>query len=128
MTLIGVLGYNCPIAHNTLSLLEVVAGERKRAYMKQTQAVNVFLCIVMTGGITLALMLDFTPILDNAVRGIQGRYFTPFLSLVIYTLRIDKICIRKNLDKQLIFGSYMLNYFILRRIFETTVACYRYDQ
>lgn len=70
----------------------------------------------MTGGITLALMLDFTPILDNAVRGIQGRYFTPFLSLVIYTLRIDKICIRKNLDKQLIFGSYMLNYFILRRI------------
>lgn len=106
-----------------LLLLATIEGEKERVYIKNTHKLLIlFLCIVMTGGITLALMLDFTQISDNVVRGIQGRYFTPFLPLIIYTLRTDKICIRKNLDKQLIFGSYMLNYFILWRIFETTVA------
>ncbi len=80
------------------------------------------LCIGMLGGITLAMMLDFTDVNDTVVRGIQGRYFTPFLPLVVFCLRNNVVVLRKSIDKYLIFSTYMLNYFILWRIFEIIVS------
>ena len=76
----------------------------------------------MLGGITLAMMLDFTSVDDSVVRGIQGRYFIPFLPLIMFLLRNNKIVLKKDMSKHIMMSMYMLNYFTLWRIFEVIVA------
>ena len=80
------------------------------------------LIIGMTGGITLSMMLDFTDVTDTVVRGIQGRYFIPFLPLAGFLFRGDRIVVKKNLDSDILMFMYLLNYFSLWRIFEEIIA------
>ena len=56
------------------------------------------------------------------VMGIQGRYFIPFLPIMVFCLRNSIIVLKKSIDKYFIVGIYFLNYLTIWRIFETVVA------
>lgn len=104
-------------------LLSVIIREQEKLYIKSWQKVLMFfICVGIIGGITLSMMLDFTDVTDTVVRGIQGRYFIPFLPLALFLFRNDRIVTRIRLDGQLIMAVFMLNYFTLWRIFEDVVA------
>ena len=104
-------------------LFSVIIREQEKLYIKSWQKVLMFfLCVGIIGGITLSMMLDFTDVSDTVVRGIQGRYFIPFLPLVFFLLRNDRIVARIRLDGQIVMAAFMLNYFTLWRIFEDVVA------
>lgn len=106
-----------------LLIVSLLITDKEKVMVKSWhKCVMMILCIGMLGGITLAMMLDFTDVNDTVVRGIQGRYFTPFLPLVVFCLRNNVVVLRKSIDKYLIFSTYMLNYFILWRIFEIIVS------
>lgn len=103
--------------------VSLLAKEKERIYIKSWQKVLMLVLIVgMTGGITLSMMLDFTDVTDTVVRGIQGRYFIPFLPLAGFLFRGDRIVTKKNLDGYILPFMYILNYFSLWRIFEEVIA------
>ena len=104
-------------------LISTLCVENEKQYIKDWQkTLMLVLSLGMIGGITLAMMLDFTSINDSVVRGIQGRYFIPFLPLIMFLLRNNKIVLKKDISKHIIMSMYMLNYFTLWRIFEVVVA------
>ena len=104
-------------------LFSLIMCEKEKLYIKSWQKVLMFfICAGIIGGITLSMMLDFTDMTDTVVRGIQGRYFIPFLPLALFLFRNDKIITKIRLDGQLIMAAFMLNYFTLWRIFEDVVA------
>lgn len=104
-------------------LLSLLMCEQEKLYIKSWQKVLMFfICAGIIGAITLSMMLDFTDVTDTVVRGIQGRYFMPFLPLALFLFRNDKIVTKIRLDGHLIMAAFMLNYFTLWRIFEDVVA------
>lgn len=104
-------------------LISTVCVENEKQYIKDWhKTVMLILSLGMLGGITLAMMLDFTSVDDSVVRGIQGRYFIPFLPLIMFLLRNNKIVLKKDMSKHIMMSMYMLNYFTLWRIFEVIVA------
>lgn len=101
----------------------LLVKERETIYIKSWQKLLMLVLIVgMTGGITLSMMLDFTDVTDTMVRGIQGRYFIPFLPLAGFLFRGNGIVAKKSLDGHILMIMYMLNYFSLWRIFEEVIA------
>ena len=106
-----------------LLLLSVLIKEDEKKLIQNWQKSLMFLIsICLIGLITLSLMLDFTPINAKMVMGIQGRYFIPFLPIMVFCLRNSTIVLKKSIDKYLIVGIYFLNYLTIWRIFETVVA------
>ena len=103
--------------------VSLLAKDKERIYIKSWHKILMLVLIIgMTGGITLSMMLDFTDVTDTVVRGIQGRYFIPFLPLAGFLFRGDRIVVKKNLDSDILMFMYLLNYFSLWRIFEEIIA------
>ena len=101
-------------------LCSAIMSEKENVYVKSShKALMLILSLGMIGGVTLSMMLDFTDISDTVIRGIQGRYFIPFLPLVLFLFRGKLVTARKSLDRYIAIAVYMLNYFALWRIFET---------
>lgn len=106
-----------------LLLLSVLLKENEKIIIKNWQKSLMFvISICLIGLITLSLMMDFTPVNAEMVLGIQGRYFIPFLPIMVFCLRNSTIVLKKSIDKYLIAGIYFLNYLTIWRIFETVVA------
>lgn len=104
-------------------LCSVIVSEKEQVYVKSShKALMMLLCLGMIGGITLSMMLDFTDVSDTAIRGIQGRYFIPFLPLVLFLFRGKMISARYSVERYVAVAVYMLNYFTLWRIFETVAV------
>ena len=103
--------------------MSLLVKDKERIYVKNWHKILMLILIVgMTGGITLSMMLDFTDVTDTVVRGIQGRYFIPFLPLAGFLFRGDRIVVKKNLDGYILMFMYLLNYFSLWRIFEEIIV------
>lgn len=103
--------------------VSLLVKEKEQIYIKSWQKVLMLLLIIgMTGGITLSMMLDFTDVTDTVVRGIQGRYFIPFLPLAGFLFRSDRIVVKKKMENYILMCMYVLNYFSLWRIFEEVIA------
>ena len=45
------------------------------------------LSLIMSGGVVLSMWLDFTPPQWKNVAGVQGRYFLPFLPMLVLMLK-----------------------------------------
>lgn len=100
-------------------VLSLAMRENEKVLVKSWHKVLMFfLCAGMIGGITLSMMLDFTDVTDTMVRGIQGRYFIPFLPLLAFLFRGDKIVFKKPVDGYIVMAMYGLNYFALWNLFE----------
>lgn len=59
--------------------------------------------------IELSMLLSWTPINLNYITGVQGRYFLPFILLILLCIRNSVISIKKNIDHCLFFGVCMLD-------------------
>lgn len=106
-----------------LLIMSTIVQENEKVMIKNWhRCLMMGISIVILGEITLAMMLDFTPITDTVVRGIQGRYLLPFLPIFVYSFRNSIIVTKKSLDKYFVASVYILNYFTLWRIFETVVV------
>lgn len=65
-----------------------------------------------------AMLLSFTPITENSVLGVQGRYFLPVLPLVLLFFRNDRIVIKKSLTQMLIFVVWVVQILTVAHIFQ----------
>ena len=78
----------------------------------------IILCLGTVFLTFLAITLDFTPMRNNFVHGVQGRYFTPLLPLAVWILRSDMIRVDNGIRKKIILVTGLLNIWILVYLYE----------
>lgn len=72
--------------------------------------------------VILLLMMDFTPKGAATVIGVQGRYFLPALPLIILLLRNNKLALKSDHSRSVIFAGFYLNVFAAFSLFLTVAA------
>lgn len=79
-----------------------VKGE-KTQYMpdKKFRIVNIGLSIIMFLGILASLWIGWTAITFSEIDGVQGRYFLPFLPMIVLSMKNKIFVLNKNIDRWL---------------------------
>ena len=82
---------------------------------------------VLCGSCTFALMLSmliaWTPLSAVVIAGVQGRYFLPFLPVLLMSVKNDLIVLTKNADRSILYLMCCANAYILIRLFG--IVCLR---
>lgn len=81
------------------------------------------LCAACTGALLLSMFLAWTPVSSKVICGVQGRYFLPFLPLVLMACKNDTIVLTKNMDRSILYLMCCADVYVLFRIF--SVVCMR---
>ncbi len=63
------------------------------------------LCLGCTGLILLGMLLSWTPLGHVSVEGVQGRYFIPFMLILLTACRNRIILISRNLDRVILSAA-----------------------
>ncbi|MCI8717237.1 MAG: DUF2142 domain-containing protein [Lachnospiraceae bacterium] len=98
-------------------ILLIIAGMRKDdepIYLGKKM--KIYLCSLAVLGIGFAcagMLLSWTPISYDWIEGVQGRYFLPFVILLLLSIRSNRITINKEVDKKLIFSGIWLQMLIV---------------
>lgn len=82
-----------------------------------------FLCLLCAGAAMFSMLLAWTPISSRIICGVQGRYFLPFLPLLLMSLKQDFVVLTKNYDREILYLMCCANGYILMRIF--SIVCMR---
>lgn len=72
--------------------------EEESIFNKNVKTSFLFISVLTFVAIELALLLDWTPIDYPIIAGIQGRYFLPFLPLMLLCFNNNSIKVTKNID------------------------------
>ncbi|MEI8198934.1 MAG: DUF2142 domain-containing protein [Eubacteriales bacterium] len=65
-----------------------------------------------------AMLLSFTPMTENSVLGVQGRYFLPVLPLALLFFRNDRIVLKRSMTQLMIFSVWVLQILTVADIFQ----------
>lgn len=77
------------------------------------RAVSWAACLLTVFLTMFFMLLSWTPLSSDVVEGVQGRYFLPVLPLALLTVRNRKIRTPENLDRILIGGFMIADFFVL---------------
>lgn len=80
------------------------------------------LCLGMFVLTLLGLWMGWTPRSYEFIEGVQGRYFLPFLPMVLLLFRNRIIVMKKNCDCGLILSLFMLQIFVVLQVFSTVIG------
>lgn len=59
----------------------------------------IFLCMGCTGLILLGMLLQWTPVGHVSIEGVQGRYFLPFLLILLTACKNRGVLLERNIDR-----------------------------
>lgn len=82
-----------------------------------------FLCLLCAGAAIFSMLLAWTPVSSKIICGVQGRYFLPFLSIGLLTIKNDFVVLTKNRDREILYLMCCANGYIMMRIF--SIVCIR---
>ncbi|MGN0157560.1 MAG: DUF2142 domain-containing protein [Brotaphodocola sp.] len=82
-----------------------------------------FLCLLCAGAILFSMLLAWTPISSRIICGVQGRYFLPFLPIILMTVKNDFVVLTRNRDREILYLMCCANGYVLMRIF--SIVCMR---
>lgn len=82
-----------------------------------------FLCLLCTGAAMFSMLLAWTPVSSKIICGVQGRYFLPFLPVLLMTMKNDTLVLTKNWDREILYLMCCANGYIMMRIF--SIVCMR---
>ncbi|MCD8248287.1 MAG: DUF2142 domain-containing protein [Lachnospiraceae bacterium] len=81
------------------------------------------LCAASAGLIVLGMLLSWTPLGYVSVEGVQGRYFLPFMPVLLAACRSQLICLRQRIDRMVmaaaVSGQILAIAYVIRQV--TTV-------
>ena len=66
--------------------------------------------------VMLSMLVSWTPMGNEAILGVQGRYFTPFICIWLCTIRNSKLVYRKKNPGVFLFGACVLQIIVVGRI------------
>lgn len=82
-----------------------------------------FLCLLCAGAAMFSMLLAWTPVSSRIICGVQGRYFLPFLPVLLMSLKNDFVVINRNRDREILYLMCCANAYIMMRIF--SIVCMR---
>lgn len=71
-------------------------------------------CAAATMG---SMLIAWTPISSKVINGVQGRYFLPFLPVLLMALKNDTVVLTKNRNRSILYLMCCLNGYTLLRLF-----------
>lgn len=74
-------------------------------------------CLICASGALFSMLLAWTPVSSQVINGVQGRYFLPFLPILLMSLKNDFIVLSKNADRTVLFFMCCANGYVLVRLF-----------
>ncbi|MDD3362377.1 MAG: DUF2142 domain-containing protein [Hespellia sp.] len=77
------------------------------------------ICVLLVMG---GMWIGWTPASHDLIRGVQGRYFLPFLPFIICLLRNKVLVLEKNIDKEMLVSIFVLQTICVIKILTTTLA------
>jgi len=80
------------------------------------------ICILSTGLILAGMWLAWTPLGVRTIMGVQGRYFIPLLPLLIGICQTDFVSYKKDINKELMFGVFLLQVFTTYQVIGSSLA------
>ena len=91
-------------------------GETLRITGKQ----RIWIWVVCAGcgaAVLFSMLLAWTPVSSAVITGVQGRYFLPFLPILLMSLKNETVVLTKNVDRTLLFLMCLSNSYVLFRLF-----------
>ena len=80
-------------------------------------------CAVCVAAALLSMLIAWTPRTSTVIEGVQGRYFLPFLPVLLMACKNDRIVLTKNGNRSILFMMCCVNLYVLLRLF--SVVCLR---
>lgn len=74
-------------------------------------------CLALVIALLFSMLLAWTPVGSKVICGVQGRYFLPFLPVLLMTLKNDAIVLTKNADRSILYLMCCANAYVLFRLF-----------
>lgn len=75
------------------------------------------LCLLCAGVTMLSMLIAWTPVSSLVIAGVQGRYFLPFLPVLLMTWKNDFVVLTKNADRSILYLMCCANAYVLLRLF-----------
>lgn len=75
------------------------------------------LCAACAGAAMFSMLLAWTPVSSKIINGVQGRYFLPFLPILLMTWKNDTVVLTKNADRSILYLMCCANSYVLFRLF-----------
>lgn len=82
-----------------------------------------FLCLLCAAATLGSMLLAWTPISSRTICGVQGRYFLPFLPILLMSCKNDTIVLTKNPDRSILYLLCCAQSFVWFRLF--AIVCMR---
>ena len=83
----------------------------------------VCVCAVCAGLILAGMLLTWTPRDHISIEGVQGRYFLPFLPVLLLALKNRTVVLTKDKNRSILYLMCCLNGYALVRLF--SIVCIR---
>lgn len=74
-------------------------------------------CAACAGVTMLSMLIALTPLSSPVISGIQGRYFLPFLPVLLISLKNDFIILTKNTNRSILYLMCCANGYVLLRLY-----------
>jgi uncharacterized membrane protein len=79
--------------------------------------------LILSAGMAFGVMLlVWTPITFGIILGVQGRYFIPLIPLLIGVCQTDAIALKRNYNKELLLGLFLLQVYTMYQIIGSSIA------
>ena len=82
-----------------------------------------FLCAACAGLTMLSMLIAWTPVSSRVILGVQGRYFLPFLPVLLLALKNQTVVLTKDENRSILYLMCCLNGYALVRLF--SIVCIR---
>lgn len=75
------------------------------------------LCLMCAGAVMLSMLISWTPVSSRIINGVQGRYFLPFLPVLLMTCKNNTVVLSKNPNRAVLYLMCCSNAYIVLRIY-----------
>lgn len=84
---------------------------------KRQRGVIRFICLGCAGAVMFSMLLAWTPVSSAVITGVQGRYFLPFLPVLLISLKNDLVVLTKDKSRAILYLMCVGDCYVILRLF-----------
>ena len=74
-------------------------------------------CLGCAGAVMFSMLLAWTPVSSKVITGVQGRYFLPFLPVLLMSLKNNTVVLTKDVNRTLLYLMCVADCYVILRLF-----------
>lgn len=74
-------------------------------------------CLGCAGAVMFSMLLAWTPVSSRVITGVQGRYFLPFLPVLLMSFKNDLVVLTKDISRTVLYLMCVADCYVLFRLF-----------